>query len=340
MPNLSATALSMLVGLLAGCLGGQAPPQLSATFEPGVVRGADRFVRRRVLLAPDIGGVTDIAFRKPSPLETESVIVAGTAGVVFLEPGDYGMRRLIRLNDGKPPFLTHRILDADGDGGVEFFRQPRSTGDPALYDGRGFLLWQGKSPGGFPWATFGDLDGDRKLEFLAGSSYKPAVRLYDHEGRIRFDQEWDRHMHWMRIEDQDGDHKGEFRYWTAGKAYRRDAKGGLISSEPMTDINEREKRFGKGELRFKPEAAGVVLAVRQRELAQQALPAGYSATRLKIEILDPAGAVLYEEIVKSAHGDVARGHGAIAVVPIRDSSGEALLVGYGPEVYEYTLRSP
>ncbi|MBI4604365.1 MAG: VCBS repeat-containing protein [Planctomycetes bacterium] len=88
------------------------------------------------------------------------------------------MRRIVRLNDGKPPFLTHRIVDADGDGDIELLRQPGATGDLALHDPTGRVLWRGSAPrGGFEHASSGDLDGDGRLELLAwGFPYAPRER--------------------------------------------------------------------------------------------------------------------------------------------------------------------
>ena len=47
----------------------------------------------------------------------------------------------------------------------------------------------------------------------------------------------------------------------------------------------------------------------------------------------------YQEILASSEGDLAKGDGALAVVPPTSSNDkERLLVGYGPDLWEYTLK--
>ena len=113
---------------------------------------------------PELGGITDIVLWRSKPGDKESVIVAGTAGAVVLEQGTLKVVKKVQLNDGKPPFSTMHIIDADGDGNVEFFREPHAAAPACLYDDRGHVLWSCSSPGsGFPEVAYGDLEGNGKV---------------------------------------------------------------------------------------------------------------------------------------------------------------------------------
>jgi hypothetical protein len=72
------------------------------------------------------------------------------------------------------------------------------------------------------------------------------------------------------------------------------------------------------------------------ETGQQAFPAGFSATRLWLSIYGPDGQLVYREVIASSEGEVAKGDGALAVAPAPGGT-ERLLVGYGPDLWEYSL---
>jgi len=69
---------------------------------------------------------------------------------------------------------------------------------------------------------------------------------------------------------------------------------------------------------------------------RQAPIAGFSATRLVLSVHGPDGPLVYREVIRSSQGEVTHGGGALVAMPAPDGT-ERLLVGYGPDLWEYRL---
>ncbi len=189
--------------------------------------------KRLLATTKDIGGITDIAWRSPATGARRMVIVAGTAGALFLEPLTYNVERFIQLNDGGPPHLKHLILDADGDGDIELLRLPSASEDTSLSDDLGHTLWKARCPShSFPFVSWGDLDGDKKLEFLLYGLLSAKVRLVDSSGKVLRDEVWDRGLKEVRIADLDGDGEDEIVYLDGKKVVVRNGQGEVIARGP------------------------------------------------------------------------------------------------------------
>lgn len=364
------------------------------SFKPRVTTGEDFLEKTIIFRAPELGGITEILLRRPKPEEKEAIIVAGTGGTAFLEPGTLKVVKKVQLNDGKPPFTPMHIVDVDGDGDLEFFREP-NAGTPAfLYDDHGQVLWKYSSPGrGFPEVTYGDLEGDGKVSFLLWSFPSDKIDLRDHKGDLLWSQVWNRSMNHLQILDTDDDERSEI-FYIDGKAwYMRDRQGTLLRREVIEEasyINALQlihypdqkgrkcfcvgfnmkrsfsdpkqfyrileldghtlvkdiepadwKQFYVPERSAELQGTSEAYHAKIQEFDHQGQLAGFSATRLDLSVYSSAGDLKYHEIIASSEGELAKGDGALAVVPPTSSNGEErLLVGYGPDLWEYNLKNP
>lgn len=168
--------------------------------------GKDLLEKRAVFKDRRIGDVTDIARAPPRAGTERLIVVAGTDGAAFLEPRTYTVRRFVPYAEPGPPFTACRVIDADGDGEVEFLRESGAGRDTGVYSAAGRLLCSHPPPGGsFPQEAHGDPDGDGKVDFLLWTALGARVELFDHRGATRWRQEWDRGLSEVLLVDTDQD---------------------------------------------------------------------------------------------------------------------------------------
>ncbi len=353
-----------------------------------IATGQGLLKKSRVHSAPELGGITDVVFHPGRAGGRPELVVAFTAGAVFLDAATYEARRTVKLNDGNPPFTPYHIVDADGDGDVEFFREPHAASPASLQDDQGRVLWKLSPPGGgFPDATYGDLDGDGKEEFLLFSS-SDKVSMVDHGGRIQWTQSWEKTPKELTVLDTDGDGRREIVYIDGHALCIRDRGGALLVRDVIKGahyVNALEEirfpREGKegpalivgfnvqpffGPIEqsyriYEPDGRRVIKDLKLSELPprlarhpvklgpdgsthfaliqeikhQGAALAGFSATRLGFYVYDAKDTLVFEEVITSSEGERAKGDGALAVVPDPAGGQERILVGYGPDLYEY-----
>ena len=272
----------------------------------GVLFGERTLTKRKVLTAFDVGGVSDITAWPSRSAAPRQVIVAGTSGAVFLEPGTYRRQRACRYRTHDAAFVRHDVVDSDGDGVPEFFRYPTPWTPATLFAADGRRLWAEPSASrGLPVVGYDDADGDGRLEFYLGSDTLDDVLVLDDRGDELRRGDWsDRAMEGVRVE-----RRAHAR--TSGQKFR------ALSTGPDDPSH----------------------IVRVWELREQAAVAGIAATRLRLQVIDPRDRVIYDEVIASIEGELARGGGALAIVPARQRDSARFLVGYGPEVWEYELLS-
>ncbi|MBI4602786.1 MAG: rhombosortase [Planctomycetes bacterium] len=380
---------------MAACLGAACVAEIPDSWRPRVVLGSGSLTKRLACDCRSLGGVTDIAHVRPRRRADQVVVAAGTAGALFLEPETCRVLETVKVNDGRPPFHTYRIVDADGDGDIELLRFPGAGEDTAaLYSDLGQKLWTASCPSrSFPLLAFGDLEGDGRLEFLLSGLHSDKVRLVDHAGRRLWDERWDRGTNDVAIADLDLDGRAEIVCTNGKQLVIRDRHRKVVHREPfpegcyVNDLHVLEGPRPDGPLRLcvgfydhgshgrevgqryrileadgstvakeigpqemigpylprravRLEAGAEPYAVRIAEAKYQGVLVGFSATRLVVKVFDGAGTPVYEELVASSAGEVARGDGAMVVVPSATPGEERLLVGYGPDLWEYQLVRP
>lgn len=372
-----------ILSTLTSCLAVEISPEL----RPRILAGEGILEKKVLPPLTSVGAITDIRLGRPRPDASEAMVVAGTQGVVFLEPDTYRVTGGARLNSGEPPFLPHHAVDADGDGTLELFREPGGGSAAALLDAKGGLLWKAKPSGsGFEDAAWGDLEGNGTLCFLLWTFPSDKVSLLGPSGQVLWTQRWERSLHEVQVMDLDRDEKSEIIYLDGEALYVRDRNGTLLRRQSIEKANYVNAlhviRHSDGDRRpglavgFNVERPGgevnqfyrlleldgkhvkdieesdlprylsglpaklvrdeAPYRVRIEEAFQQAFLAGFAATRLDLRIERPDGALLYHEIIMSSQGEHGGGKGAIAVLPTSDG-GDRLLVGYGPDLYEYKL---
>lgn len=65
-----------------------------------------------------------------------------------------------------------------------------------------------------------------------------------------------------------------------------------------------------------------------------------SSTRLVLSLREAAGELKFREVIASTKGELAKGKGAISVLPTLSGHEARLLVGYGPELWMYEVKRP
>jgi hypothetical protein len=214
----------VLVGLSSSCAG-------ERWLEYGTFTGEGLLVRSKVRGFPDIGGIEGIVLRKPRPSESAVLVVTGTKGAAFLDPETLEPKHHVILNDGSTPHVPYRALDADGDGTIEFLREPFSS--TTLQDIGGKLLWTAEPPGGgFPHVAWGDTQGDGTLRFLLWSLGSKKVSLLDPSGRVVWTESWERTSQ-VLIVDIDGDRRAEILTIDGKALHARDGTPRLLWSRPI-----------------------------------------------------------------------------------------------------------
>jgi hypothetical protein len=217
---------SMAILGLSGCVG-------ERWLEYGTWKGEALFAKSRVPGFPDIGGIEGMVRLKPRPGDPEAIVVSGTKGAAFLDPRTLEVRHHVNLNDGGTPYLPYRVLDANGDGTIEFLREPNSSAEATLNDLEGRLLWEAETPGGgFPHIAWGDTEGDGTLRFLLWSLGSRKVSLVDPTGRVVWTDSWEKSSQFL-IADIDGDRRAEILSIDGKELHARDGAARLLWSHPV-----------------------------------------------------------------------------------------------------------
>ena len=215
-----------VLGLSSSCAG-------ERWLEYGTFTGEGLLVRSKVRGFPDIGGIEGIVLRKPRPSESAALVVTGTKGAAFLDPGTLEPKHHVILNDGSTPHVPYRALDADGDGTIEFLREPNSSARTTLQDIGGKLLWSAESPGGgFPHIAWGDTQGDGTLRFFLWSLGSRKVSLVDPAGKTVWTDAWE-HTSQALMVDIDADGRAEILTIDGKALHARDGAGSLLWSRPI-----------------------------------------------------------------------------------------------------------
>lgn len=376
--------LSLAVSLSCGSR------QKPAYLEPKVHRGSEFFGKRVVLDdTADIGGITDIKFWPLRGTEERTIVVAGTKGALILEPVTYHIKKRIQYSNDKPPFNEHKIVDANGDGNIEFFRISHPGGQATLYDTDGVLMWT-YGDRKLDKATIGDLDADGKLEFVLTGHASKTLYVVDHDGHVKWSKDLAKAPTEVILLDTTGDGHEEIVYIDGLGVTILDAEGNLVLRRelpehsyvnalcavtcfpaPLEDqppcmcvgyhvkhpvsrqvfrVLELDAKTVVKELR--PEELWRYLPTDPVRLASDSeyfrfriewLPyqevfVGFSATRLSLRVYDSEDKLAYHETLASPEGELAKGYGASAAVPGSHAGEEALLVGFGPGLWEYRRK--
>jgi hypothetical protein len=253
---------------------------------------------------------------------------------------DGGGRRLWRA---KPPgrgFPRSAWGDLQGDGKQRFLLGSFPSDKVTLLDHSGKVIWSQV------WETMSetlilDTNADGKAEILSIDGKALSVR--DGDGKLLRRQpiegaSYVNHLSRARYPDRNGRLSlavgfnirkllGEPR-----QLYRILALDGTI----LKEIEPADLEAYSETLPVKLGAARGNFHAAIWESREQAFPAGFSSTRLVLSLYEPDGPLVYREVIRSSQGDVAQGDGAVAVVPGPDGT-ERLLVGYGPDLWEYSL---
>ena len=217
--------LSLAVSLSCLSCGSRQKP---AYLELKVYRGSE-FLEKRLVLdnTADIGGITDIKLWPLQETEIRAIVVAGTKGALLLEPVTYRIKKRVQYNNGKPPFNEHKIVDANGDGTVEFFRITYPGGQATLYDTDGVLIWT-YGDRKLDKATIGDLDADGKLEFVLTGHTSKTLYVVGHDGHVKWSKDLAKAPTEVILLDTTGNGHKEIVYIDGLSVTILDAEGNLV----------------------------------------------------------------------------------------------------------------
>jgi hypothetical protein len=228
-----------------------------------------------------------------------------------------------------------------GDGTLSFLLGSVPSSKVSLLDHSGKVIWSQAWERGMSEILILDTDADGKAEILSIDGKALSVR--DGNGKVLRRQpiegaSYVNHLGKARYPDRNGRPSLVVGFniqkppAEPRQLYRILALDGTllaeIEPERLEDYLETQP--------VKLEAGRGPFHARISETMEQALFAGFSATRLVLSIHGPDGPLVYRESIRSSEGEVTQGGGALAVVPASDGT-ERLLVGYGPDLWEYRL---
>lgn len=253
---------------------------------------------------------------------------------------DAGGRRLWSAEPPGRGFPRADWGDLQGDGTQRFLLGSFPSDKVTLLDHSGKLIWSQKWERSMLEILLLDIDADGKAEILSIDGKALSVR--DGNGKLLRRQpiegaSYVNHLSKVRYPDRNGRLSltvgfnikkllGEPR-----QLYRIFTLDGTM----LKEIEPADLENYLETLPVKLEAARGAYHARISRAGRQAPIAGFSAMRLVLSVHGPDGPLAYREILASSEGEVAKGDGAIAVVPGADGT-ERLLVGYGPDLWEYS----
>jgi hypothetical protein len=183
----------------------------------------------------NVGEVTDIAFGRLDGEEQPRLIIAGTRAYAVLDSGSYEVVGVVPFETTLPPevsdvAMTHRILDVDVDGDLEFMTLAAHWwGRTARHGIDGKAIWahpSGEHPAVVA-TTFGDVDADGSLEFLLTFNATSEVHLLDAAGKLLLSRSWGSDSVLFLDVDRDGD--GDIVYVDGEALWARDGSGEVLA---------------------------------------------------------------------------------------------------------------
>jgi hypothetical protein len=157
--------------------------------EPGNESETTLSLRREfVTRVPSVRDISDMRLLNTEDAVVQ-ILVAGTCGAFELDLAAQKANQEVKFELPCPPYLPSMIVDADGDGQVEFARFSSGwTGPTAVIERDGTTRWAVETPARCNRPL--DVDRDGRIEVLVANPNSRRVRLLDHEGGVVWEQEW------------------------------------------------------------------------------------------------------------------------------------------------------
>jgi hypothetical protein len=345
--------------------------QTDKEMQPRVVVGASILKKQKLTIDNDIGGVTDMR------CQSNEIVVAGTSGVIWIDSKTYKSINSISLNNGDPPYNTHTIvmaakkpaffcLKSPGDEAILYAEEGKvkwrcpaphcdiaRIGDVAgdaepefvlgghksiiVIDIKGVIIKNIALPNMLRSLLLVDVNNDSKqdIAYVAGEgltvlsssnwevifSYRPKDKWYVYDlGLFKCKQLGESPLFGLSSVAKDRTQKISLVDFKGQLA--RDAVGS-DNCLPATAIAFGEEKEPLYAITY--------------EMNQQGIIAGFSATRLRLLVLNKRLAVVYDEILACPKSNIAKGNGAIAALKLSDGRAADLLVGYGYGLWEYKV---
>lgn len=205
--------------------GSPSPQEMPSSLASGAVLKGESLLSRSVFFEEQqLGDITDILVGDLKPQPGPELGVAGTRGVVFLNPSGEVLSKALFSGH----FSHVDMIDLTGDGVFEFMDRGSWSNKAALLNSGGGIVWEyGEMPGVDDMAA-GDIDGDGVLEFAVGFNGGGGVHLVESDGN-RVWKEKDGNVWHVEIVDNDGDGALEVVHSNAGGFITvRDRRGKVI----------------------------------------------------------------------------------------------------------------
>jgi len=171
------------------------------------------------------GPVTDIAAGKFDPNPKVAFVVAGREGATFLARDATPVSSLTFADR----YSRVDVIDVEKDGTCEFMNRGSWTSAPLVLNHDGTVRWRSPAPGGADDMAAGDVDGDGYLEFAVGMNGGGGVHLLDRAGKERWRQS-DGNVWHVEIGDVTGTGRPSIVHTNAGGRLKvRDATGRVLS---------------------------------------------------------------------------------------------------------------
>ncbi len=359
-----ASVVLVVVGVIAGSwrffsqIRGTGTSAMPAHLEsPAVLVGSGFLVRSSFLWDIRLGAVTDIVLADLDPGPGLELGIAGSWGAL-LRSEDTGTESAVTFS----PRAAHvDIVDVEGDGVCEYMNRGSWIVDPSLLGHDGRQLWTYGGPSGVDDMCAGDVDGDGRLEFVVGFNGGGGVHLLDSKGNRKW-QKPDGNVWHVEIMDADGDRKAAIVHSNAagqmtvrdrlGAITRRRSPGGYFSEFSLCRWPSKDGRehalFAEGDTVWlfdsngraaaqfdapgcgdRGHARGVPARIWPDRDEYFAVLLSYRLWgRSVLYVYDPAGALVYQEVLPQACT-------SIAALSLDGSGADTILVGGLCEVWQY-----
>lgn len=332
----------------------------SALVHPGVVKGSGFLSKTEFAAVPGLGNVTDIAFGKLDPAPRVEIAFAGGTGAAFV---DKGGNVKSSVSYGTAGVSSDDMSILRGNGACQFMRRGSWGSRPALLDHAGAVLWEYKGTSAADDMVAGDINGDGLLEFAVGLNGGGGVDLLDSRGQKLWNKP-DGNVWHVEMADANGDGQLEIIHTNAGGVIKvRDAYGNVISesSTPVycSDFSlcrwptkkDREqvlvsdqggiwllnyngatvKRFDAPGCPDQGAARGIAVSLKSgKPECFAALVTFENARRSVLYVYDPAGKLVYQEVLPEASA-------SIAAISLDNSGAESILIGGEGHVTRYSV---
>lgn len=308
-----------------------------------------------------VAGTTGAAFLEPDSYRVQRVILYEETHPPFLHHDVVDVDADGKVEFAQEPFTFAAVLNSDGKvfwqhsppgWGSSFAAFGDVDGDKklefllwTLWRNQELVDWNGKSRWKQSWSghisqvRFIDVDHDGRDELVSIDGQSLFVR--DKEGKLvrRVPIENAHYVNYLEPTSYPFNEAGSrillgYNFESGGDLKQTFQVMAADGSIVVGNIAEGDLPFYHTPCAVRLSPGAVAYRVGWEPMNYQGQLVGFSATRLQFRLYDDERRIVYDEIIAASTAEAISGDGDVEVVPPADPE-QRILVGYGPEVWEY-----